>query len=34
LTGAPCNGWEHWHYEAGGELRPIDALRERLRRGE
>ncbi len=35
LTGAPCNGWEHWHYETeSGELLPIDVLRERLRRGE
>lgn len=31
LTGAPCNGWEHWCYEAGGgQLRPIDELRKRL----
>ncbi len=34
LTGAPCNGWDHWYYEAeDGALRPVDALRERLRRG-
>ncbi len=34
ITGAPCNGWEHWHYtdpETGGR-RPIDALREIVRR--
>ncbi len=31
LTGAPCNGWEHWYYEAeSGELRRIDDLRQRL----
>jgi site-specific DNA-methyltransferase (adenine-specific) len=29
ITNAPCNGWEHWFYEdAGGERRPINALRE------
>ncbi|WP_422723164.1 site-specific DNA-methyltransferase [Erythrobacter alti] len=22
-----CNGWTFWHYEAGGEVRPIDAVR-------
>jgi modification methylase len=33
LTGAPsCNGWVFWHYRAaGGEPRPIDELRQRLR---
>jgi site-specific DNA-methyltransferase (adenine-specific) len=30
--GAPCNGWDAWHYEdATGELRSIDYLREMLR---
>jgi modification methylase len=30
---ATCNGWDRWHYEAGpGDLRPIDTLRERLRK--
>ena len=30
--GAPCNGWDAWHYEdASGTLRSIDDLRERLR---
>ena len=30
--GSPCNGWEHWYFEgAGGELQPIDVLRERVR---
>ncbi len=33
LTGAPCNGWEHWYYEAeGGGLSPIDELRQWLRK--
>ncbi len=26
-----CNGWTFWHYEAGGELKPIDALRNEAR---
>ena len=29
--GAPCNGWDHWHYERGGELQTIDVLRQKLR---
>lgn len=28
---AACNGWTFWHFSDGGELRPIDVLRERLR---
>ena len=29
LQGAPsCNGWTFWHVEQGGELKPIDALRQ------
>ena len=27
-----CNGWTFWHFEAEGELRPIDALREMAKR--
>ncbi len=28
LQDAPsCNGWTFWHYEAGGEIKPIDAAR-------
>jgi hypothetical protein len=28
-----CNGWKYWHYQDGaGELRPIDDLREQIRR--
>jgi modification methylase len=27
-----CNGWTFWHFETGGELKPIDALRELARR--
>jgi len=28
LSGAPCNGWEHWFYEeVDGERHPIDVLR-------
>ncbi|MGB6426622.1 MAG: DNA methyltransferase [Methyloceanibacter sp.] len=26
-----CNGWTFWHYETGGRLKPIDALREKAR---
>lgn len=30
--GKPCNGWDHWYFEADGdELMPIDELRERRR---
>jgi modification methylase len=30
VQGAPaCNGWAFWHYEDGGTLTPIDALRQR-----
>ena len=29
LQGAPsCNGWTFWHYENGGEIKPIDAARQ------
>jgi modification methylase len=29
LQGAPsCNGWAFWHYETGGEVKPIDAARQ------
>ncbi|MBE2267442.1 MAG: site-specific DNA-methyltransferase [Anaerolinea sp.] len=32
ISGAPCNGWEHWYYvDARGDLRPIDDLRKQLR---
>jgi modification methylase len=33
LTGAPCNGWEHWYYEdeRTGQRAPLDALRKILR---
>jgi modification methylase len=27
-----CNGWTFWHYEDGGELKPIDELRAIVRR--
>jgi len=32
ITGAPCNGWEAWHYrdDATGQWLPIDALRRRF----
>ena len=26
-----CNGWTYWHVEVGGVLRPIDALRAKVR---
>ncbi|HWB43808.1 MAG TPA: site-specific DNA-methyltransferase [Hyphomicrobiaceae bacterium] len=29
---AACNGWTFWHYEAEGQLKPIDALREQAKR--
>ena len=29
LQGAPsCNGWTFWHYEDGGDVKPIDAARQ------
>jgi modification methylase len=29
VQGAPsCNGWTFWHYDDGGTLKPIDALRQ------
>jgi modification methylase len=29
LQSAPsCNGWTFWHVEEGGNLRPLDALRQ------
>ena len=33
LTGAPCNGWEHWYYvdERTGLREPLDTLRKLLR---
>jgi modification methylase len=35
LMNAPCNGWEHWYFddETTGARRPIDVLREEVRRG-
>ena len=30
--GSPCNGWEHWYFEAAdGSLHPIDELRQKIR---
>jgi len=26
-----CNGWTFWHFQAGGELKPIDVLRDQAR---
>lgn len=31
MSGAPCNGWEHWYFKDNGKLLPLDALRERQR---
>lgn len=31
LVNGPANGWEIWHYENGGQRRPIDSLRQQLR---
>jgi modification methylase len=28
LMDAPCNGWDHWFYKDGGEMKPLDDLRE------
>ncbi len=35
IQGAPCNGWEHWHYHdpQTGQRQPIDRLREIVRAG-
>lgn len=34
LAGAPCNGWDSWYFVTSkGDLRPIDDLRRKLRRG-
>jgi DNA modification methylase len=30
LMNAPCNGWEHWYYEQGGERKPLETLREKF----
>lgn len=33
MAGSPCNGWEHWYYEAeDGKLHVIDELRQALQR--
>ncbi|MEW6400703.1 MAG: site-specific DNA-methyltransferase [Chloroflexota bacterium] len=31
-TGAPANGWDLWYYKENDELKPIDELRERIRK--
>ena len=32
VQGLPaCNGWTFWHFERGGKLTPIDALRSTMR---
>ena len=31
LGSESCNGWTYWHYQSGNTLKPIDALRQRLR---
>jgi len=32
MNGSPCNGWDHWYFEAAdGTLRPVDHLRQALR---
>jgi hypothetical protein len=35
ITGAPCNGWEHWHYRDADTdaLLPIDRLRQAFLEG-
>lgn len=33
MDGSPCNGWEHWYFEAAdGSLHPIDELRQAVRK--
>ena len=33
MNGSPCNGWQHWYFEAeDGQLHPIDELREIIRK--
>ncbi len=29
---AACNGWTFWHFEAETGLKPIDFLRDKMRR--
>ncbi len=32
MGGSPCNGWDHWYFEAAdGALHPIDELRQEVR---
>ncbi len=32
MNGSPCNGWDHWYFEADdGALHPVDQLRQALR---
>ena len=32
MNGSPCNGWDHWYFEAeDGSLHPVDHLRQALR---
>jgi modification methylase len=32
VQGAPaCNGWTFWHFDAEGQLLPIDTLRQQIR---
>jgi len=34
ISGAPCNGWDHWFYDGeDGVRRPLDALRESYLKG-
>jgi modification methylase len=32
ISGAPCNGWEHWYFQdTSGDWQPIEMLRQRVR---
>jgi modification methylase len=32
MNGSPCNGWDHWYFEAAdGSLHPVDELRQAVR---
>ncbi len=31
MNGSPCNGWDHWYLEVGGEMVCLDDFRQRFR---
>ena len=28
LIDGPCNGWDHWYFKDGSEMKPLNVLRE------